>query len=209
MERLDLSPREQTLLDKIDKVDDEYNRRGEEVIALVQKDRLEEANEGDTLGKAFARMAGKLSEMTSVRVAERSVLLLLDLVPSIRKTASMVQQVAASSTNQASGVGQINATIIQVDQVTQRSASSSEELSSTAEEMSSQAEALQQLMSFFRVAGGGGDARAASHSYSYPPPDPPLSWRAGDARAQQRPPTRSDSASGRGAPRAERGFKPF
>jgi methyl-accepting chemotaxis protein len=39
----------------------------------------------------------------------------------------------------------------QMDQVTQRNASASEELSSTAEEMASQAEALQQLVAFFRV----------------------------------------------------------
>jgi methyl-accepting chemotaxis protein len=41
--------------------------------------------------------------------------------------------------------------MVQVDQVTQRNASASEELASTAEEMSAQAEALSQLVSFFRV----------------------------------------------------------
>jgi len=40
-----------------------------------------------------------------------------------------------------------------VDTVTQRNASSAEELSSTAEELAAQSEALQQLMAFFRVAG--------------------------------------------------------
>ncbi len=38
-----------------------------------------------------------------------------------------------------------------VDTVTQRNASSAEELSSTAEELAAQSEALQQLMAFFRV----------------------------------------------------------
>jgi hypothetical protein len=41
----------------------------------------------------------------------------------------------------------------QVDSVTQRNASSAEELSSTAEELAAQSEQLQQLMTFFRVAG--------------------------------------------------------
>jgi methyl-accepting chemotaxis protein len=41
----------------------------------------------------------------------------------------------------------------QVDTVTQRNASSAEELSSTAEELAAQSEQLQQLMTFFRVAG--------------------------------------------------------
>jgi len=50
-------------------------------------------------------------------------------------------------------VAQINKAMTSVDTVTQRNASSAEELSSTAEELAAQSEALQQLMSFFRVAG--------------------------------------------------------
>ena len=90
---------------------------------------------------------------SSVRVAERSGQLLEELVPAIRKTADLVQEVAAASNEQASGVTQINKAMTQVDQVTQRNAASAEQLASTAEEMASQAEALQQLMSFFRVDG--------------------------------------------------------
>ena len=90
---------------------------------------------------------------SSVGVAERSGKLLEDLVPAIRKTADLVQEVAAASNEQASGVTQINKAMSQVDQVTQRNASASEELASTAEEMASQAEALSQLMSFFRLNG--------------------------------------------------------
>ncbi|HUM11298.1 MAG TPA: methyl-accepting chemotaxis protein [Myxococcaceae bacterium] len=90
---------------------------------------------------------------SSVRVAERSGQLLEELVPAIRKTADLVQEVAAASNEQASGVTQINKAMTQVDQVTQRNAAGAEQLASTAEEMASQADALQQLMSFFRVGG--------------------------------------------------------
>ena len=90
---------------------------------------------------------------SSVKVAERSGKLLEELVPAIRKTADLVQEVAAASSEQSSGVAQINKAMSQVDQVTQRNASGSEELASMAEEMASQAEALQQLMSFFRLNG--------------------------------------------------------
>ena len=88
---------------------------------------------------------------SSVEVAERSGRLLTDLVPAIRKTADLVQEVAAASTEQAAGVSQINRALLAVDQVTQRNASASEELASTAEEMAAQAESLQQLVSFFKV----------------------------------------------------------
>ncbi len=91
---------------------------------------------------------------TSVQVAERSGELLNRLLPSIRKTAELVQEVATASAEQASGVSQMSKAMVQVDQVTQRNASASEELSSTAEEMASQAESLQQLMAFFRIESG-------------------------------------------------------
>src|SRR6202521_2213109 len=85
----------------------------------------------------------------SVGVAERSG----ELVPAIKKTSELVQEVTASSREQSSGVTQINQAMTAVDTVTQRNAASAEELSSTAEELAAQSEALQQLMAFFRVGG--------------------------------------------------------
>jgi methyl-accepting chemotaxis protein len=128
---------------------------------------IEAARAGDQ-GRGFAVVAvevRKLAERSqlaakeisdlassSVAVAERSGQLLADLVPAIRKTAELVQEVTAASTEQSSGVTQINRAMAQVDSVTQRNASSAEELSSTAEELASQSEQLQQLMTFFRIA---------------------------------------------------------
>lgn len=89
----------------------------------------------------------------SVSIAERSGKLLGELVPAIKKTSELVQNVAAASTEQSSGVTQINRAMSQVDTVTQRNASSAEELSSTAEQLAAQSEQLQQLMTFFRLAG--------------------------------------------------------
>jgi methyl-accepting chemotaxis protein len=98
----------------------------------------------------------------SVRVADRSGTLLADLVPAIRRTAELVQDVAAASNEQAAGVSQINQSLAQVDQVTQRNASAAEELAATAEEMAAQAEGLQELVSFFRI----GNERASSSHVS-------------------------------------------
>ena len=86
---------------------------------------------------------------TSVERAERSQAMLDELIGSIRRTAELVQEVSATSTEQASGVAQINKAMSQVDRVTQRNAAAAEELSSTAEELSSQAQALRTLVEFF------------------------------------------------------------
>jgi methyl-accepting chemotaxis protein len=93
---------------------------------------------------------------SSVTVAERSGQLLVALVPSIRRTADLVQEVASASQEQASGVGQINKAMGAVDQVTQRNAAAAEELSSTAEELATQASALQDLIGFFALADAAG-----------------------------------------------------
>jgi methyl-accepting chemotaxis protein len=103
--------------------------------------------------QAAANEIGGLAA-SSVQVAEQSGRLLNELVPNIRKTADLVQEVAAASREQSSGVSQINKAMANVDQVTQRNASAAEELASTSEEMASQAESLQQLVSFFLIEGG-------------------------------------------------------
>jgi methyl-accepting chemotaxis protein len=91
--------------------------------------------------QAAAKEIGGLAA-SSVKVAEKSKQLLADLVPAIRSTAELVQEVAAASAEQSSGVAQIHRALGNVDQITQRNASSAEELSSTAEEMAAQADAM-------------------------------------------------------------------
>ncbi|HEX2810973.1 MAG TPA: methyl-accepting chemotaxis protein, partial [Kineosporiaceae bacterium] len=88
----------------------------------------------------------------SVRTAEKAGTLLEEIVPSIGRTSDLVQEIAAASAEQTSGVNQINTAMTRMSQITQQNASSSEELAATAEQMMSQAGHLQQLMRFFRIA---------------------------------------------------------
>ncbi|MCG2582977.1 methyl-accepting chemotaxis protein [Massilia sp. TS11] len=97
--------------------------------------------------------AQEISEVAanSVQLAERAGSLLDEMVPNIKKTSDLVQEITAASEEQSSGVGQINAAVGQLSSTTQQNASSSEELAATAEELSGQAEQLQQTMAFFRL----------------------------------------------------------
>jgi methyl-accepting chemotaxis protein len=107
-----------------------------------------------------------------VGLAERAGKLLDEMVPVIRKTSDLVQEIASASQEQSSGVGQINNAMGQLNKATQQNASASEELAATAEELGGQAGQLQELMSFFsllqegslqvRHASGGRTGRSAS-----------------------------------------------
>src|SRR5262249_8121980 len=99
--------------------------------------------------QAAAREIGGLA-VSSVKVAERASELLANLLPSIRRTTDLVQEVAAASSEQSSSVAQINPARSQVAEVTQRNAWAAEELAATAEGMAAQTRALQQVVAFFR-----------------------------------------------------------
>ena len=121
-------------------------------------------------GKGFAVVASevrKLAERSQTAAAEISRLssegvtraegagqMLAKLVPDIRKTADLVREISAASTEQNSGTAQINQALQQLDQVIQQNAAASEEMASTSEELSSQAELLQSTVAFFKLETG-------------------------------------------------------
>jgi len=126
-----------------------------------------EAARAQELGRAFSVVAAevrKLSDVTkraaeeinqlatsSHEVSERAGQMLTTLVPSIHKTAELVQEISAASSEQSAGADQINESIQQLDQVTQHNAATIDEISSTATALASQAEHLQSTMAFFKI----------------------------------------------------------
>ncbi|PTY06146.1 methyl-accepting chemotaxis protein [Opitutaceae bacterium EW11] len=130
------------------------------------------ASEVRKLAERSQAAAGEISKLTGngVQVAESAGALLVKLVPDIRKTAELVQEIASSSAEQNTGAAQVNKAIQQLDQVIQQNSSASEEMASTSEELSSQAEQLQNSISFFKVnSGATNGARPAPAKPAAPP----------------------------------------
>ncbi|RXH29001.1 MULTISPECIES: methyl-accepting chemotaxis protein [Bradyrhizobium] len=103
--------------------------------------------------QAAAAEIGSLSSET-VKVAQEAGAMLAKLVPDIKKTAELVEEITAACREQDVGSAQINQAIQQLDKVGQQNASASEQVSSTSEELASQAEQLQSTIAYFRIEQG-------------------------------------------------------
>mgnify|MGYP001336264353 CR=1 FL=1 len=115
------------------------------------------ASEVRKLAERSQNAAAEISTLsvTSVNVAERAGAMLHKIVPDIRRTAELVQEISAACAEQNAGADQINKAIQQLDLVIQQNATVSEEMASTSEELQSQSEQLLQTIQFFRLSKNG------------------------------------------------------
>ena len=115
------------------------------------------ASEVGKLAERSQKEAGEISALSvdSVTIAEQAGETISALIPEIRRTADLVQEISAASNEQNSGAGQINSAIMQLDQIVQQNASAAEESASMAEELASQAEQMQASMEYFKIDSSG------------------------------------------------------
>jgi methyl-accepting chemotaxis protein len=115
--------------------------------------------------QAAAQEIGTLSVET-VKSAQEAGEMLTRLVPDIKRTAELVEEITAACREQDVGSTQINQAIQQLDQVTQQNAAASEQVSSTSEELTSQAEQLQSTIAFFKIDEAGSAVHAIDGAVS-------------------------------------------
>lgn len=113
------------------------------------------ASEVRKLAERSQRAAGEITQL-SVSTAESAAKageIIGHIVPDIKKTADLVQEISAASREQTQGTDQISQAMVQLDNVIQQNASASEEMASMAEELSGQAAQLTRTMAFFKLDG--------------------------------------------------------
>jgi len=111
------------------------------------------ASEVRKLAERSQAAAAEISTLsdTTVKTAQSAGEMLSRLVPDIKRTADLVEEISAGAREQNAGAGQINTAIQQLDKVTQQNTSAAEEMSATSEELAGQAEQLQNAIAYFRL----------------------------------------------------------
>ena len=134
---------------------------------------IEAARAGEA-GKGFAVVASevrKLAESSqaaanditqvssdSVKKADDTLEKMREILPLVKKSADIAEEIFAGSNEQSRGADQINTALLQMDQVIQANASSSAEIASMADQLKSQSSELTRMVGFFHT----GDENAAS-----------------------------------------------
>jgi methyl-accepting chemotaxis protein len=118
-------------------------------------------------GKGFAVVAAEVRKLaersksaaieiddlakSSVNVTEEARTLIEELIPKVEKTSALVQEITAASFEQKSGAEQVSNALLQLNDVNQQSAATSEEIATNSEELSNQADYLRGLVKYFKI----------------------------------------------------------
>ncbi len=97
-------------------------------------------------------------------LVNRSGATLTEIVTSVKRVTDIITEIAAASREQSTGIDQVNKAVTQMDAVTQRNASQTEEMSATAQALTEQAGQLRDLVGRFKLgqeAGPQGGPRGA------------------------------------------------
>jgi methyl-accepting chemotaxis protein len=133
-------------------------------------------------------------------LVNRSGATLQGIVGSVKRVTDIVGEIAAASSEQSTGVEQVNTAITHMDQVTQSNSAQTEQLSATAQTFAGQAARLIQLVGRFRLGEDGEPVRAVNGHRFLPQsspqsghPQPDAGRRAARAEAGKRAPAPNGS----------------
>ncbi len=148
-----------------------------EVRALAQRSADAARDIKALIGKSTAHVGDGVS-----LVGETGTLL-AEIVAQVGAVTAQVNEIAETTAAQASNLEQVNVAVGTIDRMTQQNAAMVEQSTAATRSLSSEAQRLGELVTQFRVSGGGGSLGAASGHGGAPAPAPALATHA-SPRAQ-------------------------
>ncbi|MEM1163170.1 MAG: methyl-accepting chemotaxis protein, partial [Pseudomonadota bacterium] len=125
------------------------------------------ASEIRKLAERSQHAATQISELSSdtVSISMEAGRRLGDLVPSIRRTADLVQEISVATNEQNIGAEQINSAIRELDQVIQQNATAAEQAASISDSLATHSSELKTVIGYFRLSDTGeADPVRAEHA---------------------------------------------
>ncbi|MGI4859685.1 MAG: methyl-accepting chemotaxis protein [Janthinobacterium lividum] len=97
---------------------------------------------------------------TGSRLVDEAGQTMSNVVTSVKRVADLMGEISSASSEQKTGIEQVNLAVMQMDEVTQQNAALVEQASAAAQSMSTQAGELRELVSVFTLTQGEGMSRA-------------------------------------------------
>ncbi|HEY1397077.1 methyl-accepting chemotaxis protein [Roseateles sp.] len=171
-----------------------------EVRSLAQRS-AEAAKEIKTLIGASVTSVEAGSRL--VRAAGESM---NDIVGSVQRVTDIIGEITAASTEQSSGIAQVNDAVVQLDRMTQQNAALVEESAAAAESLKDQAHRLTEIVSVFRLGAEGMAPVARTAKPAKPaavaPPSSPSSSSSSLKASPSSPSAATTKPAAKGAPKS-------
>jgi methyl-accepting chemotaxis protein len=153
------------------------------------------ASEVRTLAQRSANAAKEIKELIGrsvetvdegARLVDEAGATMDGIVTAVKQVADIMTEISAASTEQSSGIEQVNQAIVSIDDVTQQNAALVEEAAAAAQSMRDQADLLAQAVSVFKL--------ASQPAYAPPPARKPAAAKAVAKPSPQRLPATTANA---------------
>jgi len=91
---------------------------------------------------------------TGAKLVQEAGESMTDIVSSVQRVTDIIGEITAAASEQSDGIGQVNQSVVELDQMTQQNAALVEQSAAAAESLRDQAEQLAQAVGRFKITGG-------------------------------------------------------